>query len=150
MRENENLRRIVVGVDGSEPSKQALRWAIEQATLSGATVEAVGAWEFQSNFGWGTVAAVDAAELADACERTVVDAVTEVGGADPPVRIDSYIVRGHPANELVQQAKGADLLVVGSRGHGGFVGALLGSVSQHCVHHATCPVVVVRDQHSEG
>jgi nucleotide-binding universal stress UspA family protein len=150
MREEENLRRIVVGVDGSEPSKQALRWAIEQAALSGATVEAVGAWEYQSNYGWGTVAAIDAAELAEACERTVVEAVTEVGGEDPPVRIDSYIVRGHPANELVQQAKGADLLVVGSRGHGGFVGALLGSVSQHCVHHATCPVVIVRDQHSES
>lgn len=150
MRQEENLRRIVVGVDGSEPSKQALRWAIEQAALSGATVEAVGAWEYQPNYGWGTVAAIDAAELADACERTVVDAVIDVGGEEPPVRIDSYIVRGHPANELVQQAKGADLLVVGSRGHGGFVGALLGSVSQHCVHHATCPVVIVRDQHSES
>jgi nucleotide-binding universal stress UspA family protein len=146
MREETSGRRIVVGVDGSEPSKRALRWAIDQAGLTGATVEAVGVWEFQSSYAWGTVAAVDAAELADACERTVIDTVTETGGEAPPVPIESYIITGHPANELVRQAKGADLLVVGSRGYSGLVGALLGSVSQYCVHHATCPVVVVREQ----
>jgi nucleotide-binding universal stress UspA family protein len=143
-------RRIVVGIDGSEPSKQALRWAIEQAGLTGATVEAVGVWEFLTSFTWGAVAAVDAAELADACERTVIDTVTDVGGEAPPVHIDTYVINGHPASELVRQSKGADLLVVGSRGHSGLVGALLGSVSQYCVHHATCPVVVIRDQHLDG
>jgi nucleotide-binding universal stress UspA family protein len=146
MSEEVNGRRIVVGVDGSEPSKQALHWAIEQAGLTGATVEAVGVWEYRSNYAWGTLAAVDAADVADACERTVIDAVTEVGGESPTVHIGSCIMRGHPADELVRQAKGADLLVVGSRGHSGLVGALLGSVSQYCVHHATCPVVVIRNQ----
>ena len=149
MTEEVNVRRIVVGVDGSEQSKRALRWAIEQAGLTAATVEAVGVWQYPSIYAWGAVAVFDAAELADACERTLSDTLTEVGGEEPPVHIDSYVSAGHPANELVRQAKGADLLVVGSRGHGGFVGALLGSVSQYCVHHATCTVVVVRDQHAE-
>jgi nucleotide-binding universal stress UspA family protein len=139
-------RRIVVGIDGSEPSKQALRWAIEQAGLTGATVEAVIVWEYPATYAWGTVVIFDAAELADASERALVETVAEVAGDEPPVRIDSLVITGHPAYELVQQAKGADLLVVGSRGHGGFVGSLLGSVSQYCVHHATCPLVVIRDQ----
>jgi nucleotide-binding universal stress UspA family protein len=150
MREGVNGRRIVVGVDGSESSKQALRWAIDQAGLTGATVEAVGAWEYRANFAWGAVAAIDAAELANACERAVIDTVTEVSGEEPSVHVDCHVIRGHPADALVRQAKGADLLVVGSRGHGGFVGALLGSVSHYCVHHATCPVVVVRGEHAEG
>jgi nucleotide-binding universal stress UspA family protein len=150
MSEEVNGRRIVVGVDGSDPSKRALHWAIEQAALTGVTVEAVGVWEHLSSYAWGAVADVDAAELADACEQIVIDTVTEVGGDAPPVHIDSYIIRGHPANELVRQAKGADLLVVGSRGHSGLVGALLGSVSNYCVHHADCPVVVIRDGHAEG
>jgi nucleotide-binding universal stress UspA family protein len=150
MTEEVNARRIVVGVDGSEQSKRALRWAIEQAGLTAATVEAVGVWQYPSTYAWGAVAVVDAAELAEACERTLIDTVIEVGGEEPPVHIDSYVSTGHPAYELVRQAKGADLLVVGSRGHGGFVGALLGSVSQYCVHHATCPVVVVRGEYPEG
>jgi nucleotide-binding universal stress UspA family protein len=149
MSEEDNVRRIVVGVDGSEPSKRALRWAIEQAELIGATVEAVGVWEHRSSYAWGAVAVVDAAEVADVCERTVIEMVTEVSGEAPSVHLVSYVMRGNPAHELVQQAKGADLLVVGSRGHNGLVGALLGSVSQYCVHHAECPVVVVREQHPE-
>ena len=90
------------------------------------------------------MAIVDADELASASEQALAETVTEVAGADPPVRVESYVLTGHPAYELAQYAKDADLLVVGSRGHGGFVGALLGSVSDHCVHHATCPVVVIR------
>jgi nucleotide-binding universal stress UspA family protein len=144
MTEEANERRIVVGVDGSEPSKQALRWAIEQAGLTGATVEAVIVWEYPVTYAWGTVAIVDADELATASEQALAETIAEVAGADPPVRVESYVITGHPAQELVQYAKEADLLVVGSRGHGGFVGALLGSVSHYCVHHATCPVVVIR------
>jgi len=139
-----------VGIDGSEPSRQALRWATEQAGLTGATVEAVGVWEYPATYAWGTVAVVDSAELADACERNLVDTVAEVCGDQPSVTVDSEVVMGHPAYELVQHAKGADLLVVGSRGHGGFVGALLGSVGQYCVHHATCPVVVVRGEPTDA
>jgi nucleotide-binding universal stress UspA family protein len=143
-----NDRRIVVGVDGSEPSKEALRWAIEQAGQTGATVEAVIVWEYPATYAWGTVAVVDAGELASACEETIARTVGEVAGADPPVPVETYVLTGHPAYELVKYAKGADLLVVGSRGHGGFVGALLGSVSHYCVHHASCPVVVIRGAES--
>jgi nucleotide-binding universal stress UspA family protein len=144
MTEEVKERRIVVGVDGSEPSKQALGWAIEQAGLTGATVDAVIVWEYPVTYAWGTVAIVDADELATASEQALAETVAEVAGADPPVRVECYVITGHPAYELVLYAKDADLLVVGSRGHGGFVGAMLGSVSHYCVHHATCPVVVIR------
>jgi nucleotide-binding universal stress UspA family protein len=97
--------RIVAGVDGSPSSMSALRWAIRQAGLTGATVDAMIA---------------------------------------VPVR--ARVVQGDPAQVLLDACDGADLLVVGSRGHAGFTEALLGSVSQHCVHHAHCPVVVIRGQ----
>jgi nucleotide-binding universal stress UspA family protein len=141
-----NARRIVVGVDGSEASKCALRWAVTQAELTQATIEVVGVWEYPAAYTWGALPAIDAVTLADACEQMLDRTITEILGDSPTVHVEPYIVTGHPAYELVTQAKGADLLVVGSRGHGGFVGALLGSVSQYCVHHATCPVVVVRGE----
>ena len=71
--------------------------------------------------------------------------ITEVCGQGEPVKISSRVVEGNAAQALLDVSAGAELLVVGSRGHGGFVEALLGSVGQHCVHHATCPVVVIRD-----
>ncbi len=75
----------------------------------------------------------------------VTDAIAEVAGPASPVEIRSEVVEGNPAAALLAASAGAELLVVGSRGHGGFVEALLGSVSQHCVHHAPCPVVIIRD-----
>jgi nucleotide-binding universal stress UspA family protein len=136
--------RIVVGVDGSEPSRAALAWAVRQARLTGATVDAVIAWEFPVNYGYPVPVApgVDFGELA----REVVSlAVADVSGMDEQVTITPKVVEGNAARVLLDASAGADLLVVGSRGHGGFVEALLGSVGQHCVHHATCPVVVIRD-----
>jgi nucleotide-binding universal stress UspA family protein len=135
--------RIVVGVDGSVSSKAALAWAMRQANLTGAVVEAVTAWEFPSAYGYAVpVLGVDFEELAS---RTVKDAIAEVtAGADAgPIRYK--VVEGNAARVLIDESAGADLLVVGSRGHGGFVEALLGSTGQHAVHHASCPVVVVRD-----
>jgi nucleotide-binding universal stress UspA family protein len=143
MTERVNTPRIVVGVDGSQPSKQALRWAIEQARLTGATVEAILTWEFPLGYGWGPVVE-DVETLVKGSEQVLADAITEVAGEFPAVTIHGQVIEGHPAYVLQQAAAGAQLLVLGSRGHGGFVGALLGSVSQYCVQHATCPVVIIR------
>jgi nucleotide-binding universal stress UspA family protein len=134
--------RIVVGVDGSVPSKAALAWALGQARLTGAAVEAVIAWEFPSITGYPVL--VSDVDWEDLAARALGDAVAEVA-ADAHVEIATKVRRGNAAEMLLEEAAGADLLVVGSRGHGGFVEALLGSTGQHCVHHATCPVVVIRD-----
>ena len=136
-------RRIVVGVDGSASSKAALAWAVRQARLTGAVVEAVTAWEFPAAYGYPVpVLDTDFEELAT---RTVKDAIAEVmAGADAD-SIRYKVVEGNAAKILIDESAGADLLVVGSRGHGGFVEALLGSTGRHAVHHATCPVVVIRD-----
>jgi nucleotide-binding universal stress UspA family protein len=136
-------RRIVVGVDGSVPSTAALAWAVRQARLTGAVVEAVIAWEYPAFYGSRVpvIPDVSAEELA---QRALADAVAEVSGSAKDVEIRPRMVEGDASRVLLAASAGAELLVVGSRGHGGFVEALLGSVGQHCVHHATCPVVVIR------
>jgi nucleotide-binding universal stress UspA family protein len=135
--------RIVVGVDGSASSKAALAWAVRQASLTGAAVEAVIAWQFPNAYGYAMsiIPNIDFDELASG---VVSDAIGEVSATAPQVEIGYRVVEGNAAGALLDESVGADLLVVGSRGHGGFVEALLGSVGQHCVQHATCPVVVVR------
>lgn len=135
--------RIVVGVDGSAASMTALRWAIRQAKLTGSEVDAVTAWRLPSTYGFAT-AADGAADFEGDAHKILTDALNEVSGEAADVLVRQQVVQGHPAYVLVDAARGADLLVVGSRGHGGFAGALLGSVSQHCVHHAPCPVLVIR------
>jgi nucleotide-binding universal stress UspA family protein len=150
MSEHDTQRRIVVGVDGSTPSKQALRWAIEQAGLTGAVVDAVNVWDYPVSYGWGPAydSGIDLAKIAEELlTETVAEVTAEVTGERPPVPVRTTVLEGHPAYLLIQAADGADLLVLGCRGHGGFVGALLGSVSQYCVQHATCPVVVIRGPH---
>jgi nucleotide-binding universal stress UspA family protein len=141
--ESGGQRRIVVGVDGSVPSKAALSWAVEQGRLTGAVVEAVIAWQFPNTYGYPVpVLTGDWPQMA---EQTVSQAVAEVADDTAPVKLNYKVVEGNAAQVLLDESAGADLLVVGNRGHGGFVEALLGSTSQHCVHHATCPVVVIRD-----
>jgi len=141
--QNGSERRIVVGVDGSEPSKAALSWAVAQARLTGAVVEAVIAWEVPATYGYPVpVSGVDWGDLA---QQVLSEAIADVADAAAPAKISYKVVEGNPAQALVEESAGADLLVVGNRGHGGFVEALLGSTGQHCVHHATCPVVVIRD-----
>ena len=139
--------RIVAGVDGSPSSMSALRWAIRQAALTGATVDAVMAWHYPvaaGGYGWAPTGMEGTFDFRDNAEKTIADAISSAvaPGTDVPVR--ARVVEGIPAQVLLDAADGADLLVVGSRGHGGFTEALLGSVSQHCVHHAHCPVVVIR------
>ncbi len=137
--------RIVVGVDGSPASAEALSWAARQARLTGAALEAVTAWTYPMTYGFPVIANVDWEHGA----RTVLtDAIHAVLGDDADVL--RRVVEGHAAQVLTEAAVGADLLVVGSRGHGGFTGLLLGSVSEHVVTHAPCPVVVVRSTDRAG
>jgi nucleotide-binding universal stress UspA family protein len=135
--------RIVVGVDGSESSKNALRWAARQARYTGATLEAVIGWEFPAFYGWAMIMSDDV-DFGQLAERALTDTIDEVFGADRPSRLVTRVVCRHPALALVEASQGAELLVVGSRGYGGFKDALLGSVSTYCVHHAHCPVTVIR------
>jgi nucleotide-binding universal stress UspA family protein len=136
-------KRIVVGVDGSPSSVHALEWAIHQAELTGDVIDAVHAWHFPNDYGMPVADLPDFAGLgAEILDKAIAEARNATGLATAEIR--PHVVEGNPAQTLLDLAKGADLLVVGSRGHGGFAGALLGSVSQHVVHHAPCPVVVVR------
>jgi nucleotide-binding universal stress UspA family protein len=140
--------RIVAGVDGSPCSMAALRWAARQAGLTGSTVEAVIAWQYPAavtGYAWMPIAVVESADYAEIAQKVVAEAISNVDTASGDVSISARVQEGYPAQVLIDAAAGADLLVVGSRGHGGFAGAVLGSVSMHCVHHALCPVVVVRD-----
>jgi nucleotide-binding universal stress UspA family protein len=137
--------RIVVGVDGSESALDALRWAVAQARSTGATVDAIATWEQPPlAYGAGYYVPVPATDLAEAVGKVLDDSIAEVQHDSAPVEIRRQVVEGHPVQVLLQAARGADLLVLGSRGRGGFAGALLGSVGQHCVQHAPCPVVIVR------
>lgn len=143
--EDGNGYRIVAGVDGSPSSLEALRWAVRQAELTGGTVDAVMAWQPPSagGFAWGEVASDDT-DYPGLAAKSLAEAVGQAVGPESTVRVRPLVVQGHPADALLDAAKGADLLVVGSRGRGGFASALLGSVSQHCTFHAPCPVVVIR------
>jgi nucleotide-binding universal stress UspA family protein len=133
---------IVVGMDGSPSSEEALRWGLRQARLTGGPVDAVLAWDFPPFFGISPGSEID---FHGEAVETLDTAVRDVVGADDANRIRQVVVRGHPASVLMEAAADADLLVVGARGHGGFAGMLLGSVSQHVVAHAPCPVVVVHE-----
>ncbi|MBO1414567.1 universal stress protein [Streptomyces sp. FH025] len=138
--------RIVAGVDGSEQSRRALRWAVREAGLTGSAVEAVMAWEPPFS-GWGgAVPVAGEPSLGDVAQGILAESVAKAVGPEPPVEITARTEEGTPAHVLLRAAAADDvvLLVVGSRGLGGFSGALLGSVSQHCAQHAPCPVVIVR------
>jgi nucleotide-binding universal stress UspA family protein len=138
-------RRIVVGIDGSAPSRSALAWAIRQASLSGATVEAIIAWQYPTAYGY-PVPMAPPFTPSETAEGVLSTAIAEVGhGSTDQVEIVPEVLEGNPAQVLLKASAGADLLVIGSRGHGGFVEALLGSTGQHCLHHASCPVVIIRD-----
>ncbi|MEV0537966.1 universal stress protein [Kitasatospora sp. NPDC050463] len=136
-------RRIVVGVDGSPSSLEALRWAVEQARLWDAAVDAVITWEYPTSFGWAAPEPVDS-QYGAIAEKVLSESIAELADTDRPVDIHQRVLLGNAAQGLLDAARRADLLVVGSRGYGGFARALLGSASQQCVQHAPCPVVVVR------
>jgi nucleotide-binding universal stress UspA family protein len=137
------MKRIVVGVDGSESAAEALRWAVAQAKLTGATVEAVYAWDPGVVASLGVPPMVDWQPLRDAAKERPREIVEETIGAESGVRIVTKMVMGHAAAVLVDRSAKADLLVVGSRGLGGLKGMVLGSVGHHCAAHAHCPVVII-------
>jgi nucleotide-binding universal stress UspA family protein len=134
--------RIVVGVDGFESSTAALRWAIHQAKLTGAVVDAVTTWHIPP--GSGLVSAADMPDYQDDARMVLTEAITEMCTIDTDVVVRPRVVEGQAGPVLAEVAEGADLLVVGNRGHGGLAEALLGSVGQYCVRHAPCPVVIMR------
>lgn len=135
--------RIVVGIDGSESAADALRWAVDQAKCTGATVEAVYAWDRGAAVSLGMPPLLDWSLVQKAAESRPRELVRDAIDGRSDVRIVTKTVPGNPAEVLVERSRNADLLVVGSRGLGGLKGMLLGSVGHHCAAHAHCPVVIV-------
>lgn len=140
------MSAIVVGVDGSEHSLHALRWAAEEARLRACPLRVVASFSTPIMSTGYEVAVPDPADLA-AASNTMLDAaldsVRELGVLDG-VDVITEVLEGHAGEQLIQLSDTADLLVVGARGHGGFLGLLMGSVTTYVVNHALCPVVVVR------
>ena len=146
-----STRRIVVGIDGSESARKALRWAANEAALDGATIEVVRVWSYPyyADPVGGIYPLTNLTEVTEQRERELLDEeIRTVLGTDSTLTVVKTLRCGSTAPELLEASKGADMLVLGSRGRGGFASMLLGSTSMHCVHHAACPVIVVpHDDH---
>ncbi len=133
--------RIVVGVDGSSHSEHALRWSAQLAALLGAQLEIVTAWEYPPSFGWAAIA--PEWNPARDMEKVAAETIQAVFGDQPPPGLHVHVREGGAAKVLLEASEGAVMLVVGSRGHGGFSGLLLGSVSANVAEHAACPVLII-------
>jgi nucleotide-binding universal stress UspA family protein len=143
------METIVVGVDGSAGARAALEFAAREAALRQARLRIICAWEIPpAVYAGGFAPTLDQPTL-DAfragAETIVREAVASAKGLQPTIECEGRAVQGQPAEVLLQEARDADLIVVGNRGHGGFASLLLGSVSHQVVQHATCPVTVVRE-----
>ena len=138
-----SLPRIVVGVDGSVPSKHALRWAYQVAAATGAVVEAIAVWPSAIAYRWALPEWSPDRDTA----RVLQTAVLETPKPSPDVVVEQIVREGNPAHVLIERSATATMLVVGSRGRGGFTSLLLGSVSSAVAEHARCPVLVI---HGEG
>jgi nucleotide-binding universal stress UspA family protein len=134
---------VIVGIDGSPTSIDALRWALDHARRSGEKVVAVHTWEppFVGDLTGATVMP-DPRILREGAQAVLDRAIA---AAEPPAGVDvrGEVIEGAAAMRLIERAADADLLVVGARGHGGFIGLLVGSVATQCVNHSHVPVVVV-------
>jgi nucleotide-binding universal stress UspA family protein len=135
-------RRIVVGLDSSAESERALEWAIAEAQQKDAVLDIVTAWLFPMATGYAFTTTVH--EVRQAAQDVIDRAIAHVGEVAPEIVVRGESIEQPPAPALVTASRGAELLVVGSRGLGGFKELLLGSVSQYCVRHAKCSVTVVR------
>lgn len=137
-------KKIVVGIDGSEGSNNALRWAISESKLRGTAIEVVHVWNFvpivDPISGMAFVPTPDLQESAELLTKNTVQSVSELAGS---VTITTHTQQGNAAEVLIKHSQQADLLVVGRRGHGGFIGLLIGSTAEQVTRHASCPVVVV-------
>jgi len=144
--------RVVVGVDGSPESVEALCWAIGYARRTGGSVCAVMAWQQPTVCGYSSYAGMfpvlpevlSGAELAEKTTEKLAALINDVAGEAGTPSIQRLVVEGPPARALIERSTTADLLAVGARGHGALTDLLMGSVSTQCVHHAACPVLVVR------
>jgi nucleotide-binding universal stress UspA family protein len=139
-------KTIVVGVDGSRGSRTALTWAADEAADHGADLVVLNVWEHTLLPPAGSLSVSDK-YVTDPSQRTAEDllqVIKEQLGEEPPVLVQPRVKQGSPAKVLIEESANADLLVVGTRGHGGFAGLVLGSVSQHVAAYAKCPVTVVR------
>ena len=137
---------IVVGVDGSAGSRRALTWAAAEAASHGSDLVVVNVWEHTLLPPAGSVS-VSEHYVPDPSQRTADDllqVIKEELGEEPPVPVQPIVKQGRPAKVLIDESAEADMLVVGPRGHGGFAGLVLGSLSQHVAAYAKCPVTVVR------
>jgi nucleotide-binding universal stress UspA family protein len=134
--------RIVVGIDGSAASIEALAWAGRQAHLTQATLELSMTWDWPTTYGWAPLP--EGYDPSEGMPEILAKAAGDLRAKYPDIEITTRLAQGHPAPLLVEASNGADLLVVGSRGHGEFVGMLIGSVSEYCVTNAQCPVLVHR------
>jgi nucleotide-binding universal stress UspA family protein len=133
------VETIVVGVDGSDASVNALRWALDEARLRSARVRVVLAWSYPQVSTYHEAKHVLDAPFAEEAAAILEQIVGVTAAAAEGVEIEKKVVEGEAAPALIEAARNASMLVVGSRGLGGFSGLLLGSVSQQCAHHATCP-----------
>lgn len=136
---------VVVGVDGSDPSIAALNWAGRYGAATGASVQALHIWHYPT--GAGLPPGITPESVTDevtANQRKELGEAIDKAHLDPDAHVEARIAYGHPAQVLIDESKTASLLVLGYKGHGGFTGMLTGSVSLQVVHHAECPVVVVR------
>ena len=139
-------KTVVVGVDGSPSSHKALSWAAAEAADHGADLVVLNVWEHTLLPPAGSVS-VSERYVPDPSQRTADDLLEEIKGVlgeNPPLLVQPVVKQGNAAEVLIEQSAGAELLVVGTRGHGGFRGLVLGSVSQHVAAYAKCPVTVVR------
>ncbi len=139
-------KTIVVGVDGSPSRRKALTWAAAEAAEHGADLVVLNVWEHTLLPPAGSVS-VSERYVPDESQRTTDDllqVIKEELGEEPPVAVQARVKQGRPAKVLIEESANADLLVVGHRGHGGFAGLVLGSVSQQAAAHAKCSVAVIR------
>lgn len=134
---------IVVGVDGSSEAEDAFHWAVNQSRLTGATLHVVYAWDPAAVVALGVPPLVDWKPLEEAAAAVPANVVRKLLPEPGDIHIETSTVRGSPARVLVDASEEAEMLVIGSRGLGGFKGMLLGSVGHHCAAHAHCPVVIV-------
>ena len=139
-------KTVVVGIDGSPGSRKALTWAATEAAEHGAELVVLNVWEHTLPPPTGSVSVSEhyVPESSQHTAEQLVAEIKEVLGDNPPVVVQPSVKQGNPAKVLIEQATNADLLVVGTRGHGGFRGLVLGSVSQHVAGYAKCSVTIVR------
>lgn len=137
-----STKPIIVGIDGADDSVRALRWAADHARTVGAPLHVLSAFEIPTQFGpYGMAGWENPTDLEKRARDVLSDTVRSTLGED--AQVTEHVVRNHPAHALVEMSEQAHLIVMGSRGRGGFAGLLLGSVSQYVVAHARCPVVVM-------